>query len=177
MTNNNEYDLLSDLARLVKKYGPETFETLASQLSRPDFIYQLAEIISTTAKASRIARPRKAQGRTTKPRVDFRTSLVELGESEPDKSVMLVQLLDGLMSKAFLPTLRDVRAFVQDNGLPLVKAKTRDKTIVPLVKSLLPMPTEEISMLLRKIQPTQVRNDRSLAGWSDIILRRGEQVK
>ena len=177
MTNKNEFDLLCDLARLVKEYGPETFEHLASQMSRPEFIQQFAEIISTTAKASRVAQPRKGRARAKKPRADFRSLLIELRKSEPEKGAMLVQLYDGLMAKSFLPTLRDMRTFAQDNGLPFIKSSTRDKAIVPFVKTFISMPVEEIDMFLKKIHPIELRDDRSLAGWSDIILRRREQVK
>ena len=37
MNNNKEFDLLSDLAKLIKKYGPETFEALGEQITNPKF--------------------------------------------------------------------------------------------------------------------------------------------
>jgi hypothetical protein len=50
MNNNKELDLLTDLAKLMKKYGPATFETLGEQITDPKFTRVLVDVLSTTAK-------------------------------------------------------------------------------------------------------------------------------
>ena len=176
--DSKELDLLYDLAKLIKKYGTETFEGLAKQMSKPDFIQQFVEILSTTAKASRTAPKSKRKSASQGSRVDFRSSLINLGKSEEEKSALLVQLYDGLMSRSLLPTLREMRDFVLDHGLPSIKSPARDKAIVPFVKTFLSMPLEDVKMYLKDIRPTSSYNDdRSLEGWSNIIFRRSERLK
>lgn len=177
MSGKNELDLLVELVKLVRKYGPETFESLAAQISMPEFTQRLADLLSTTAKASRAARPSEGHFESRRPRRNFRSSLLELEKSEPEKAAILIRLYDGLMAKTFLPTLRELKAFASDNGLPPPKATARDKAIVPLIKTLLPMSLEELKTRLQGLQPILDNDDRSLEGWSNIILSRERQSK
>jgi hypothetical protein len=177
MNNKNEFDLLSEIAKLVKKYGPETFERLAAQVSRPEFHQQLADILSATAKVSRSSQSDKDISKAKESLQTFRTTLVELEKMQPDKGSILLQLYDGLITKMFLPTVRDIQAFVTDNGLPPLKATSRDKAIVPFIKVFLSMPSEEVKEYLKRIQPSADTDDRSLAGWSNIIFGKEGRAK
>jgi hypothetical protein len=177
MTENNEFALLSDIAKLIKKYGPETFESLAGQMSKPEFTQQMIEILSTTAKVARRAKSDEHQTGSTRIRKDFRSSLIELNETEPEKGTILIQLYDSLSEKRVLPTLRAMQTFTSDNGLPPLKAKLRDKAIVPFVKSFLPIPIEDVKLLVQQLRPALNNDDRSLAGWSDIIFGKADSQK
>ncbi len=49
MNEGAEFDLLVDLAKLLQKYGPETFDRLAEQLSAPGFVERMTELLSGAA--------------------------------------------------------------------------------------------------------------------------------
>lgn len=169
MNNRLEFDLLAEIARLLKKYGPETFDSLAENLAKPEFSERLAELLSTTGKAARKAQAtatRNEQGRSPR---DFRSSLLALRESDPEQSALLVRLYDDLAAKTVLPTLRDVRAFASDAGLSPTTATSRDKAVIPLIKALMSLPTDDIRSRLATIRPVSA-DDRSLEGWSNLIL-------
>ena len=178
MSNRPEFELLSEIAKLLKKYGPETFESLSENLSSPEFSECLVSVLTTAAKVGRTTRAKevKTTEQRRSPR-DFRSSLVAIGKTEPEKSALLVKFYDGLTAKTFLPTLRDVQAFVSDTGLPPVKAKARHKAIVPLVKALLPLSLEDIKAKLSVIKRVPVQDDRSLEGWSNLILDKERRAK
>lgn len=178
MTDDREFQLLGDIARLLRKYGAETFENLARRLSSPDFAGHLATLLSRsadTARASRNAGPHGAQQKHGQKTIH--STLASLAQTEPEKSELLLKFYDDLLAKAVLPSLRDIQAFVSDSGLPPVKASSRDKAVVPLVKSLLPQRFEELVSLLSRIKRVSASDDRSLEGWSNIILNRTRRTK
>jgi hypothetical protein len=172
MNNNKEFDLLSDLAKLIKKYGPETFETLGEQIANPMFTRVLADILSITAKTYRATHKAKSRPRSKSRKGDFLSSLEK---SDPEKSVLLIELYDNLKNQSILPTLRELKDFAADNGLPPVKATSREKALIPFVRTFLKMPVKEVRQCLRRIKPTRSSGDRTLEGWSKIIF--GKDVK
>jgi len=178
VSSKPELELLIEIAKLFKKYGPETFESLAANFSSPEFSERLVTILSTTAKIARTAQPKGTeQAERKRPPRDFRSSLVALENAEPEKSALLVRFYDDLMAKTVLPTLRDIQAFVSDAGLPSVKATARDKAITPFLKTLVPMPLDELRTRLSDIRSVSIRDDRSLEGWSNIILDKERRTK
>ncbi len=177
MNDKPELELLVEVAKLLKKYGPDAFEKLAESLSTPEFSEQLNIILSTTAKAARSVKKdvQLSEGKQA-PR-DFRSSLVTLGKTDPEKSDLLIKFYDGLMAKTFLPTLRDIQSFISDTGLSPLKTTARDKAIIPLVKSLLLLSVEEIKAKLIRVKHISTTDDRSLEGWSSIILDKERRTK
>lgn len=178
MNNKPEFELLIDIAKLLKKYGPDTFESLAQNLSSPKFSELLGSILLAAAKATRKVQTKKAGTIETKRGSgSFRSSLIALEKKDHNKAELLVKFYDDLMSKAILPTLRDIQAFASDNGLPAVKATARDKAIVPFIKALLPLHFDELKSRLLKIRPVSSKDDRSLEGWSNIILDKERRIR
>ena len=178
MSDRPEFELLIEIAKLFGKYGPETFESLSEKLSTPEFSERLSSVLSVVAKKGRTVRPQETEltEQTRSPK-DFRSSLVAAKKTDPEKSELLVNFYDGLTAKTFLPTLRDIQAFVSDTGSPPLKASTRDKAIIPLVKVLLPLPLEELKTRLSVVKSVPSQDDRSLEGWSNIILDKGRRTK
>lgn len=173
MSDKPEFELLIEIAKLLKKYGPEAFESLAQGLSSPEFSERLASILTASARIGRSEQKKAESKRMTK---DFRLSVIELGETEPEKSALLLTLYDSLMAKTLLPTLREIQIYVSDMGLPPVKVTTRDKTIVPLIKTLMNLPINELKDKLSVIKPVSTQDDRSLEGWSNIILDKAQKA-
>lgn len=166
MNNNKELDLLTDLAKLMKKYGPSTFETLGEQITNPNFTRVLVDVLSTTAKTYRTLPKTKNRSRSKPIRGTFLSSL---NTSDAEKYALLMDLYDGLKNQSFLPTLREMKDFASDNGLPPVKSSSREKALIPFVRTFRNMPVEEVREYLRRIQPTRSSGDRTLEGWSQII--------
>jgi hypothetical protein len=169
MKDNKEFELLSDLAKLIKKYGPETFEDLSRELVNPNFIERFAEVLKTTASVGRSTRRKARKSSNNSRKLDFRSSLFGLGLDGAEKGALLMDLYDGLKAKTILPTLREMQSFVSDNGLPSIKSTSREKALVPFVKAFISMPIEEVREYLKRIQPTSSSDDGSLEGWSNII--------
>ena len=176
MNDNKKYELLSDVVRLVKKYGPETFEDLSHVLADPKFIERVTEVLETTAKVARNARRIGKKRFDNSQRKDFRSSLVSVTLVETEKGALLTDLYDRLKSKEILPTLKEMQNFALDNGLPSLKATSREKAIIPFVKAFIPMSGQDARDYLKRIQP-KASHDRRLEGWSDIIFKKKNEVK
>ncbi len=167
MIDGSEFELLAELARLLKKYGPETFEGLAEHLSSPEFSQRLVTLLSATARQGR------AMGVSEDRQLlrNIRTSLTELQHREPEKAKLLLRLYDGMVAKNILPTRRDIEAFVSEMGLLPIKTNVRKTAIASLINALMVFPIDELKAKLSTTDPIQ--DDRSLEGWSNIILDRG----
>ena len=163
-----ELDLLVDLAKLIRKYGPEPFEILANSSRSTDLMKELTHLLSASA---RIARETPIRGKATKnkPVTLIEKTLALLQETEPQKYELISAFYNALQTKNVLPTIRDVKAFVSDCGLPQIRENSRQKSIAPLMQRLILLPTEELSKKLKMPQWNQ-KGDRSLAGWTNIIL-------
>ncbi len=172
MNAKNHLDLLVDIAKLLKKYGTDTFEILADNISKPEFAKDLTNILSESAKASRTTKPRMKKTKAKSSGKTFRDSLIEIKDYHPEKGEILVHLYDGLIAKTFLPTLRDLNAYLSDNGLPPLKTKSRDSAIIPFVKVFLPIPLNEVKNYLQNIQPVPSNDDSSLERWSKVIFKK-----
>jgi hypothetical protein len=178
MKEDPELDLLADIVRLLKKFGPEPFERLAEQLSSPEFLERVRLLLSAGARACRESET-KGFVRAKKDRYEggFRLALVELQKTEPEKASLLLKFYDDLSSKSVLPTLKDLRAFALSAGLPPLTESTRPKALVRLVESLQAQPLEELRKILSRIEPIPDSEDRSLSSWARIILDKDMRTK
>lgn len=172
MNTKNHIDLLVDIAKLLRKYGPDTFEILAHNISKPEFAQDLSNILSESAKASRTTKPRMKKTKAKRSGKTFRDSLIEMKNYQPEKGEILIHLYNGLIEKTFLPTLRDLNAYLSDNGLLPLKAKSREKAIIPFVKVFLPMHLNEVKDYLQNLKPITANDDSSLERWSKVIFKK-----
>lgn len=175
MNDRKEFNLLSDLAKLINKYGPEAFEGLANKLSNPKFMEQLVEILRKTGQVGHRVPKRRKNSRSPSA-LDFRSNLTSINRVEAERVALLTDLYDALKTKSVLPTLRAMKNFTTDNGLPPLKSTSREKALIPFVKAFLRMPLEEVREYLRRIQPSPSSDDRALEGWSKIIFGNNDRV-
>jgi len=173
MSNDKKYDLLLDLAKLIKKYGFAAFNDLSADLSSPSFKNNFSELLFKIAKTAEETGFKKSKPAKRKqvPR-SFRSSLLQIQEEQPEKGKLLLKLFDDLSSKKYLPTLRDIKNFIDDNGLQALNVKSRKNAIIPFVKQFIALETSDIEKIINDIRPFTESDDRSLGGWSDIILKR-----
>jgi hypothetical protein len=169
----DEFALLSDLARLVRKHGPNTFGDLAKLLADPDGIGELIGILEAAQHAGRQARvpePRPIKRRGAGSAASSRKFLAEVERTQPDKAEVLSRLYDAFQAKQVLPSISEVRRFGEDNGLPAIRATSRDRAITSLLRHLAAYPTSDVRMMLARLDVAPRRGDRTLEGWTDVIL-------
>lgn len=171
MSETKDIELLTDIARLLKKHGPEPFEQLAQKFKEGCLVEDLLSILDTSARTGRLSRARLGEKRPPAKRKDGITELFQhVEKDEPEKAIILKQLYHSLVGKMILPTLRDIRHFVEDNGLQPVKATSRDKAILPLLRDLASVPSDKISYMVSSVPCSEVEGGRTLEGWAGIIL-------
>lgn len=172
--DSKTFELLGEIAKLLKKYGKETFYELAIILRDDRFSNQIADSIEYIAKIPIKKKSPQKRLSAAEERVKFRKTLVDLGKKEPEKSDILLSLFDSLQDKTILPTLRELCDFISDHNLPVPRSKSRDKVIISFIKKCKNLPLKDIQLLdLPNDQRHNLENsDRSLEGWGKVILDR-----
>jgi len=170
--DKNAQALLYDLLKLLRKHGPDAFEVLSQTIASGQFFRSLERILDETAKAGKqasIARkpgqPKRHAGHSVE------AFLQGLAEQQPEKGRLLIDFYNSLVAGRYLPRPQDIRDFAADFGLPPVKATSRAKAIDSLVRDLGDVPAEKIEPVLSRARRMGVADNRSLAGWSNIILQ------
>lgn len=172
MSENKDTELLIELAKLLKKFGTGSFDTLAENLSKPEFSERLVLVLTSISKASK-SLPQKPKRKSSSR--DFRSSLVESAQSEPGKFELLIKLYDDLGAKTILPSLRDIKFFVEDVGLNPMKATDRSKAVIALIKQLSLLNADEIRSKVSNLKFNNFKDDRSLEGWNNIIFNKNRR--
>jgi len=172
MSDRRELDLLIELAKLVRKYGPEPFEALGTSLKSGETLKHLETIVAGMGSAARRVRREGQQYKTrrTASSIPKVPSPIKTGNNEKDE--MLTRFRDDLIEGRLLPTVRDIKSFSENQKLAGLAATSRSKSIGPLIKSLAVLPTERIKAILRGVERRE-KGDRDLEGWSNIILQKG----
>lgn len=172
-----EADLLIDLARLLKKYGPEPFEALARSIGSPETSVRLAALLTGAAQAARAThQPATTAVRAPKTMrtAPLAAALETIKTSEPAKYSCLAELYENLKEGRVLPTMRAVRSFLAERGLPAISATSRDKAFPAVMRLLLPLSVEELKSLSKDL-PRHDQHGRDLEGWSNLILDRNRR--
>lgn len=163
MTTQKELDLLVDLAKLLKRHGPETFESLATTISSPEMTQELSSILTQVARTGR----KTGQKRE----ITIPKSLTALESVEPEKYQLLINFYNDLTAKKVLLSLRDIQDFAANYGLAEIRAKSRHKAISPLFGSLIKLQNKQLIAIIQSVKRYSA-GDRSLEGWSNIILKK-----
>lgn len=174
MSGTSEQDLLVEIAKLLRRFGPKTFERLAVELSREELPSTLASVLARAAKTGSRGENRVKPHRTP---VDLRSALAALRNSAPEKGALLLDVYDRLMNQSPLPTLRDIRAFAADSGLSVPKKSNRVETITSLIRELERLPETELKEKCSALESITRGGDRTLEGWSGVILDKTERTK
>ena len=168
MSEDKKLDLLMDLAKLLKKYGPEPFENLAESISSLEITERLKKLLKGSVSISRSVSIPLDSGADRVPRT-VREKLEALRNSEPQKYELLINFHASLLAKVILPALRDIRDFTRDHGLHEITSKGRSDAVSQLIKQLIPLSYEDLREKLSSLRLHR-DGDRSLEAWSDLIL-------
>ncbi|MDP6607395.1 MAG: hypothetical protein QF664_14230 [Dehalococcoidia bacterium] len=163
MKKRENHELLLDVARLLRKHGPDAFEDLATWLSSPRGADQLVEVLMSAADIER------ARG-TVDSQYRKRSSpwRVALDDEEPEKIALLTLFFERLQAEAVLPRMIDVRRFVSDLALEPLAATSRKQAMPQLMRQLVALPTDELKVRLAEVTDAS-EGEAGLRGWSDVI--------
>jgi hypothetical protein len=171
MSESRHDELIRDLARLLAKYGPDAFEALAGRLRDGRLQNDLLALLEASTQAGRqTTRPLGGKSKSQRQLIELNELLKQIGAEDPKKSDALKQLHEKLVSKKVLPSLRHIRDFAQDNGLPRITSTSRDKAIIPLMRAMMSLPYERIVSALERSSLLEEKSGRSLEGWTGVIL-------
>jgi len=171
VSESRNNSLLIDLARLLAKHGPEAFEALAQRVRDGQFQSELLALLETSAQAGRqTKRPLGRKAESQRESAGLTELLKQCQAEDPTKSDALRQIHERLIAKRLLPSLRHIRDFAQDNGLPRIAATSREKAIIPLMRGMLSLPRDRVVSLLQQTSRLEEKGGRTLEGWTGIIL-------
>jgi hypothetical protein len=168
MTERVEFQLLGELAKLLRKYGPEPFERLAKTITSEEMARHLAALLTKAAEAGRLAELKGGRRGGVESEVD--RLLSELRARDQTKFNLLNPIRSQLESKTLLPAMRDIREAVEATGIPSGSNQPRNRLIAKLISHLALLPADEIERKLTLLRD-RYPSDRSLAAWSGVILR------
>jgi len=161
-------ELLVDIARLLKKHGPDAFESLAHQMKGGQLQETLVSVLDSSAQSGRRLGVKAASKRIAKKRPAKAPFLVKLQQDDPQKAAIINEIHRRLVAKTILPSLRDIQLFAESNGLRPVTAKSRNQAVSSLLRDMASEPMERLDKLNSKIKENE---NRSLGGWAEVILR------
>lgn len=171
MIRQKDLDLLSDLAKLLKKYGPESFERLRTLMTSGELPEKMADILATSkALARKKSSPRRTKRSIEKPEISIARQLSFLRESQPRKYDILQQFYKQAQVKQILATRRDVARLATELGLDISKRISREAILAKILQQLSSLPVEQLERRVKEI--VERYKHETLEGWADIILKR-----
>jgi len=170
MITQRELDLLVDLAKLLKKHGPEPFESLVASISSPEITQQISSILTQIANTGRTI-PKTKRRTSQKKEPSVPRSLTALKSVDLEKYQLLIVFYNDLIAKKILPSLRDIKDFAIHIGLGEIRANSRQRALSPLINSLTKLQNKQLIEKIQSLKRYDI-SDRSLEGWSNIILHK-----
>jgi hypothetical protein len=162
----SERELLSDLAKLLRKYGPEPFETLASWISSPEASERFATLLRQSASIARKSGVNSPAKKTNE--IDL--VLKRLEREVPDKAALLRRFSDDVLSRTLPVPNHKLADFAQELGAKVGSRDSRSKLVAILIERLAEFPLEEIRRHLNRFEDSPDA-DRSLSAWAGLIMR------
>ncbi|MDE0078190.1 MAG: hypothetical protein OXO50_11770 [Caldilineaceae bacterium] len=168
MTESREIELLTELSRIVAKYGPEQVTLLAELIRDPQRAEELATALEYAAVQS--SSGKRPVTRSQKVERAGMQVMKELRLSDPEKHSVMAEIRRELISGTILRSMAELRSFAIMNDLSIGKASSRNSAISPLLRSLSNLSTTEIASIRDSLIEAGA-GDRSLERWRDVIVR------
>lgn len=167
MIQDNDSKVLSDLSRIVSRYGPEPFMRLAELIRDPQRADALATTLESVAKQSPKAKSPPSARKTDGIGVAILNGLREV---DPPKYELVADFRERLVSGTLLRSMSDIRRFAREHNLSIGRASSRKSAIPPLLRAVSELETSEIAALLAST-PESMNDDRSLERWRELIVK------
>ena len=171
MNDQQELKLLTDLIKLMTKYGPDSFDALSKKLASPEFTKNLSNILINISKNKDYIQMKKRNTQSKGMR-NIPKALIVSKDKDHEKYELLSKFYNRLVAGEVLPSLREIKDFASNLGLKEIREKSRQKSVNILINLLAELPNEQIKLKISSL-PKYSGSDRSLQGWSDIILNKG----
>jgi hypothetical protein len=154
-------ELLGDLARLLRKYGPDEFEHLASLLVDPKFAGTLESVLRSVAKAT--------------PKSKEKDASVHQVQLDREQDPLVARILERLMDKRAYPHVQDLEDEGRRLGVHIPESgfKARKDAIDSILGLIRGQSAEEVAQTLERLKMPEQRG--SLQEWSCIIMGQKRQ--
>jgi hypothetical protein len=170
--DEKEITLLLDLIKIYKKYGPECFAGLIKSLNDKEFLDNFNKVLENTIL---IAKEKGIKPKEKKPKkLNLKDELLLLSQTDKQRSDILLFIYDKLISKTVFKTNKHLVNFASEVGINL-NANSRSQNIVSVMKVLIQLPIEKLNELKIRFEVNRNDKDRSLEGWSNIILNKSSK--
>jgi hypothetical protein len=160
--------LLADLARLLRRYSPDDWRTLADWLKNDSKRHEAILVLEQFAAVSKTATSRQRGER----RPAINRLLLEIRESDPRRADLLRDFHMSLLARDILPTSQDLRFFAGRVGVKDIPAfHKREQGINYIMRELADLPYERLVEVLS--QAADVRRDlgEEYERWVGLILK------
>jgi len=166
MTSEINRDLLLDLARLVRRYEPEDWKSLAAAFGDVDFRQAVISILNSLAQ---LARPRKSPpGGVKRNRTPRLMETVKI--QDPEKYRILSDLRARLTSSSLFSSMGELREFASICGLEIRPGLNRTQVVPRLIEYLASLSRTEIEERLSSRGPQRRDFGAEYERWVEIIL-------
>src|SRR6185503_4823971 len=112
MISENDQDALRRLSKSLLRFDPSILERIIQLLDQEGTRFESLEFLRKSIAEARAKRLKKPRGDT---QTIIRKRLLS-SSIEPARRDILIPFFEELFSKSILPTGRDIRAFIVDNG-------------------------------------------------------------
>lgn len=173
MIKQEDLNLLNDLVKLWKKYGPESFERLRNLLRSGEMPAEMESVLTTVTTSAKIKAMQKKTSvlKSKEMRPHAESQLPYLRNSQPAKYDILKQFYEEMREKKILAMTRDVVSFSAHIGLVVPKKASRDIIIGRIMTYLSQEPLEQIKIWVEEARKSGTTGQ-TLDEWADIILKR-----
>ena len=167
---NEKFDtaILTELKRIVARYGPGTGIRLAELIRDPKRAEELASALESMT-AVQFSQSKARPKLPTTDRVGMAV-LNSLRLSDPEKHSLVAEIRRELLSGRLLPSIDEFRRFARMHGIAIGRASSRYAAIAPFLRSLSQLSTPEIVSLRNSLIHSNA-SDRSLARWREVIVK------
>ncbi len=166
MIKQDDLDLLSDIAKLWKKYGPEAFERLRYLMNSGMVPSEIEQTLSAVARSVKT----RLTPFETPINPDMSHRLLGLRDLHPAKYAVLKRFCDDLATKKILPTNKDLASFGAHVGLVIPKKASRYTIVSRILDHLANRSLDQIETWIRDARRIR-KNGQTLSEWADIIMK------
>lgn len=160
-------ELVVDLARLLRKYGPDEFIRVAQLVRSAEFADALAQLLTTFAFVGRAESGRRPErGAKTVENV-----IENLRQRDPERHALLTDIWRRLQEDPTV-TLRDLDSLYRLAAVEPSRSRSRQRAAVGLLRALAEKPTDDVRRIAEAL-PRRDSRPGGLMGWADIILPEG----
>lgn len=169
--DSRKFDLLVDLAKLLKKYGKETFIELALVLDDKFFIEKIEQVLKKMPSNGKKNSSRDAEVVVKKKRETTRDALDRLAATDPEKADLLREVFASIQQRTLMPNLRDLRAYLSHRGIEASSTTSRESLARVFFKNSIELSNTGLRELLDSRVLEDAADDRALGAWGKVILK------